>query len=230
MVFPAGATFADQDSWGAVLTYESEGHVSDGDAASADFDAIITQMREGEDERNAARKEQGYVPTHLVGWAERPSYDQRSHSVIWARDIRFGDDADHSLNYDVRLLGRTGMLSLNMVSTMSQLAAVKAAARQFAGTASFDRGSAYADYVGGVDKEAGYGIAGLVAAGVGVAAVKKLGLLAVILAFGKKAAIFLLVGLAALWKKVAGFFRRGGPTKSAETGPVPDDRMPPPEI
>jgi len=232
MVFPQGKSFADTDSWGAVVTYEAEGHVSDEDAASTDFDALLDQMREGEAENNAARKEQGYPPVHLVGWADRPTYDGKRHSVVWARDIQFGGEGDHSLNYDVRLLGRNGVLSLNMISSMSHLADVKAAGRAFAATVTYDAGFAYGDYVEGVDKAAGYGIAGLIAAGAGVAAVKKLGLLAVVLAFGKKFIVFLVIGLAAAWKWIMRLFRRKAEEEEAvayapEPEPVPDAALAP---
>ncbi len=218
MVFPAGKSFLDPNSWGAIISYEQGGHVADDDAASADFDALMEQMKEGEAERNEARKKEGYAPIHLVGWADRPAYNRASHSVVWARELQFGDSSEHSLNYDVRLLGRVGVLSLNMVSGMSHLPEIKAAAAKFAAAATFDKNFAYSDYVDGVDEAAGYGIGGLVAAGVGIAAVKKLGLLALALAFGKKFMVLLLVGAAAVWQGIKRMF--GG--KAADDAFVED--------
>jgi uncharacterized membrane-anchored protein len=203
LVIPAGKTFLD-DVWGAVITYDAMGYVSDEDAHSADYDKILADLKSGEDEENAERTKQGYPATHLVGWAEPPHYDQTAHSVVWARNIQVDGHTDNSLNYDVRLLGRYGVLSLNMISGMSQLGDTRQAAGLFAGTAEFTSGSRYADYQPGVDKEAGIGIAGLVAAGIGVAAAKKLGLLAVILAFGKKFIILIVAAGAA----IAARFRR----------------------
>jgi len=220
MVFPAGKSFADIDAWGAVITYEMSGYVTDDDAASADFDALMSDMKDGEAEQNEERVKQGYPAIHLVGWAEKPVYDRTAHSVVWARDLKFGEASDHSLNYDVRLLGRSGVLSLNMVSTMSHLPEVKAAAAKFSRAASFDEGFAYKDYVEGVDQAAGYGIGGLVAAGVGAAAVKKLGLLAVLLAFGKKFVVFILIGLAAAWKFLKGLFVREQSSADEEAVPA----------
>lgn len=49
MIFPKGKTFAD-DSWGAVLTYEGTGYVSDSDARSTDYGEILKSAQSGEDE------------------------------------------------------------------------------------------------------------------------------------------------------------------------------------
>lgn len=130
LVMPAGKSPL-SDAWGAVITYEASGYVSDADAASVDYDAILTQLREGEAESNAQRKADGYPEMTLVGWAEKPSYDKASHSVVWARDLKTSDSQTDSLNYDVRNLGRGGVLSLNLISSMANLNEVKAAAHEF---------------------------------------------------------------------------------------------------
>lgn len=203
MVFPVGKTFLD-DSWGAVVTYDQTGYVTDNDAKSADYNKIVADAHSIEDERNEERQKQGFSTEHLVGWAQPPSYDPATHSVIWARDIRFGNERDDTLNYDVRLLGRRGVLSLNMVSAMSKLPEIRSAAVAFGQAASFEAGARYGDYQPGSDKKAGYGIAGLVAAGVGVAAAKKFGLLALLAVFGKK----LVILAAALFAGMANWFKR----------------------
>lgn len=87
IVFPAGRTFAD-DTWGAVISYESTGYVSDEDAASADYAELLTQLQQGEEAQNQRYSAQGYPTQHLVGWAQQPAYDAGTHSVVWARNIR----------------------------------------------------------------------------------------------------------------------------------------------
>ena len=181
MIFPAGKTFAD-DSWGAVVTYQPTGYVRDDDAESADYDALLQEMRAGEEERNAERRSLGYPTVHLVGWAQAPTYDRASHSLIWARNVMFEGVPENSLNYDVRLLGRRGVLSLNVVTTMAKLAETRDAAAQLARVARFQTGARYSDYQPDTDPTAEYGVAGLIAAGAGLTAAKKAGVLAVILA------------------------------------------------
>lgn len=207
LVMPAGKTPYD-DSWGAVISYDSTGHIKDDDAKSEDYDQIITQAHEAEAEVNKRRQEQGYPGQHLVGWAQPPSYDPATHSMIWARNISIDGQSENTLNYDVRLLGRTGVLSLNLITGMSQLAETRASAATFGKSAEFDAGSRYADYVPGTDKLADYGLVGLVAGGVGVAAAKKLGLLAIALGLGKKLIVLVVAGFALLRNKIMALFGR----------------------
>lgn len=205
LVMPAGASPL-SDSWGAAVSYEPTGYVSDEDAQSADYDELLEQMQAGESENNAQRAQAGYPAMNLVGWAERPTYDATRHSVVWAQNIRFADSTRNTLNYDVRMLGRRGVLSLNLISTMDQLPEVKRAAAAFASHAEFNAGATYADYDSSTDATADYGVGGLVAAGVGVAAAQKLGIFALLLKFGKFIFIGLIALLAAFRGKIAGLF------------------------
>jgi uncharacterized membrane-anchored protein len=84
-----------------------------------------------------------------------------------------------------------------MVDVMSNLPAVREAAKDLGATVKFNPGSRYADFNSSTDKLADYGLAGLVAAGVGVAVAKKAGLLAILLIFFKKAIAFIIAGGAA---------------------------------
>ena len=206
MIFTEGTGFLD-DTWGAVLTYSPDGYVSDTDAKSANYDDVLRDAQSGEADENADRKAAGLPTVHLVGWAQPPSYDAEHHALIWAREIQFGGETDNTLNYDIRTLGRRGILSVNLVSTMSKLVEVRAAANALQQVASFDNGARYADYQPGTDATAGYGLAGLVAAGLGAAAAKKLGLLAIALVFLKKFAfvfIALFAGAAAWVRRLFG--------------------------
>lgn len=234
MVFPAGRTFAD-DTWGAVITYEASGYVNDTDAASVNYDELLVTLRGDEAAINAERARQGFPATHLVGWAQQPLYDPRAHSVVWAQNVQFAGQGENSLNYDVRLLGRRGVLSLNMVTIMSKLAETREAARRLAAAAEFNAGERYADYRPG-DQVAEYGIAGLIAAGVGATVAKKMGLIAIILAFGKKAIIFIIAGIALFWRRIRRLFGGGDEEEEAlyyessgepEPEPEPEGEAPP---
>jgi uncharacterized membrane-anchored protein len=96
----------------------------------------------------------------------------------------------------VRKLARTGVLSMNMVSSMDRLGEVRSAAAALGSTVQFDAGSRYADFDASVDHTADYGLAGLVAAGAGVAVAKKAGILGFLLIFLKKGFIILLAAAA----------------------------------
>jgi uncharacterized membrane-anchored protein len=207
MILPADKSVV-ENGWGAVVTYQDSGYVPDTDASSQDYDKVLDDLREGEATDNEARKKAGYPELHVVGWAQQPSYDKASHALIWARDLKSSDSTIDGLNYDVRSLGRHGVLSLNIVWDMPHLTEVRAAAADLGKAAGFEKGSAYADYDKSVDKTAEYGLAGLVAAGVGAVAVKKLGILAIMLGFGKKLFVLVAIGAAAAWKRIKRLFVR----------------------
>jgi uncharacterized membrane-anchored protein len=215
LVFPAGKTFMD-DTWGAVITWQPSGYVSDDDAASADYDELLRQIQAAEPEVNARRTAQGYPAQHMVGWAQPPAYDSRTHSVIWAQNFRIEGDSVNSLNYEIRMLGRHGVLSLNMVTTMDKLAETRQAAQRFSAQAEFSAGARYADYQPGTDRVAAYGVGGLVAAGVGAAVAQKAGLFVVLLAFLKKAGIFIVAGFALLFGWLRRVFGRRREEEEAE--------------
>jgi uncharacterized membrane-anchored protein len=223
MIFPAGRKVLEEGAWGAVVTYEGDGYVSDKEARKTDYAKILKQMKDGEDDQNRERTKAGYDTVTLVGWAQPPVYDPGRHSLIWARDLKFGGESGDTVNYDVRVLGRHGVLSMNIVGSMDQLAEIRPAGEALQGVASFTAGARYADYKPGVDKKAAYGLGGLILAGAGVAAVKKVGILAVLLVFLKKGAV-VVIGLGAA---LVGWLKRrfGGRSKTLELGSTPaEDR------
>lgn len=213
MVMPVG-TDPITSPWGAVISFEETGYVSDDDAADTDYDELLEALQEGTEQANSARVAQGYPSITLVGWAEAPNYDRSNHSVVWAQNVAFADTDVNTLNYDVRTLGRYGVLSLNLVSEMPQLPEIRIAAQDFAAQASFDAGARYQDFDPSVDRTADYGVAGLIAGGAGAAAVaKKTGLIGVILAFlakfGKIIAIGAVVLFGAAWGPIKRMFGKG---------------------
>ncbi|KQW81912.1 DUF2167 domain-containing protein [Brevundimonas sp. Root1279] len=211
MVFPAGKSPVDE-TWGAVVTYVGDGYVSDADAKDIDYGALLDSLKEGEDADNRARQAEGFETVNLVGWAQQPSYDAQKHNLIWAKELAFGNTEGHTLNYDVRVLGRYGVLSMNIVSGMADLQTVGSEAARLMSTASFDAGARYTDYKEGVDKKAAYGIGGLVAGGAALAVAKKVGFLGVILLVLKKGWIVIAMGAVAAWRWFGAIFkgRKGG--------------------
>jgi uncharacterized membrane-anchored protein len=191
MILPVGMSPLDEDNWGAVLTFEGTGYVPDKDARKLNYDKLLDQMRKGEDEGNTERQKQGFSTVHLVGWAQPPAYDASRHSLIWARDLKFSDAKEDIVNYDVRVLGREGVFSMNIVAGASVIGPVKAAGDALQSVAAFNPGARYADYQKG-DKKAAYGLGGLILAGAGIVAAKKIGILAFVFLFMKKGAVVLI--------------------------------------
>jgi uncharacterized membrane-anchored protein len=188
MIFPDGMNPAEKQAWGIVVTFEQDGFVSDEGVEKLDFGELLAKMQEGARQSSAERKRQGFEAVELVGWAEPPRYDRDSHKLYWAKELRFGDSAEHTLNYSIRVLGRRGVLVLNAVSGMGDLERVKSEIERLLPRVDFNQGHRFADYVPGQDKVAEYGIAALIAGGA-MAAVKA-------------GALKWLIGLAFAFKKV----------------------------
>ena len=182
MLFPAEIGAADPESWGVVITYDEDGYVKDDEAASINYDDLLKEMKEGTREENQERTRQGYEAMELIGWAAPPRYDRAAHKLYWAKELSFGGDSEHTLNYDIRALGRSGVLSLNAVAAMGQLQAIEKDMREVLAFVEFNEGRRYGDYVAGVDKVAAYGIGALIAGKLAA----KAGLFKLLLVFAAK--------------------------------------------
>jgi uncharacterized membrane-anchored protein len=204
MLIPASADPLSADGWAVLLGYENDGHVSDSDASSLNYDDLLGQMKKQTTDANDDRVKKGYPPIELLGWAQPPHYDAEAKTIYWAKRLRFGSDKEETLNYFIRVLGRTGVMDLNLIASANQLAMVNGEAPGLTSLVSFKPGSRYADYNAGSDHTAAYGIAGLIAGGVLLKAGFFKGLIALAAAFWKVAAVAVLGALAA----VRSFFKR----------------------
>lgn len=193
---------AEDQNWMVLFEYEAAGYIKDDDKDKIDKDAILESYRRGTEEANKRRKEQGIPGLHITGWFEEPHYDARTHNLVWA--LRAKDDGgDEVVNYNVRLLGRNGFMSITLVDDPAKLAQSKPYVDALLATFEYKRGKTYAEWVPG-DKVAAYGLTALVAGGAGAAAAK-MGLfasLAKVIAKGGKAVVLLLLGLVAGIKKM----------------------------
>ena len=125
-----------------------------------------------------------------------------------AKELEFNGHPNHSLNYDIRVLGRHGYLSLNAVSGMSELALVREGMEKLLPMAEFEPGARYADHNPKTDKIAAYVVATLIGGGLAAKAglFAKLGLL--LAKFWK----LLLIGVVAFGAAAKKFF--GGDRKN----------------
>ena len=185
MIVPAKVSVVSPESWGVVITYREDGHVADDEADSIKYDELLKQIQTELVEANPERKKMGYPAMTLVNWAEAPRYDKTSHKMYWAQELQTEGSPANTLNYNIRVLGRKGVLVLNAVASMQQLGAIREEMKQVTAFSEFTPGNRYTDFDSSTDKIAEYGLAALVAGGVA----SKLGLFgklfAVLLAFKK---------------------------------------------
>lgn len=227
MLFPLDQSPLDDNCFAFNISFDEMGFVKDDDAGDINYTELLTSMQKEIREASAERVKQGYPAIDIIGWAAAPYYDKDKKVLHWAKEIKFGDGAEgNTLNYDVRVLGRKGVLSLNAIGGMDALAKVKPVIPTVIGSVSFDEGHRYADFDSNIDHVAAWTIGGLVAGKV----LAKAGFFVLILKFIKPLLFVLVAGGAALWRFITGRRKQeeevaeqyAAETETAEAPPASD--------
>jgi len=201
MLFPASKGPLSESNWGYIIQYEPLGYVKDDDADDINYDELLETMQKESEEENPAREEAGYEAVHVYGWGAKPYYDKQQHALHWAKLLRFGSGLEQTLNYNVRILGRKGVLIFNAVADPDQLPEIKQSIPGLLTNVQFVRGEQYRDFNPKVDEVAAYSIGGLVAGKV----LAKVGAFALIAKFWK----VLILALGGAWAAIKRFFGFG---------------------
>jgi uncharacterized membrane-anchored protein len=186
---------ADNQNWMLLFEWKAEGYVKDDDKDKIDKDAILQSYKEGTEQANENRRKMGVPGLHVTGWFEEPHYDEATHNLVWAL-LAKDDNGEQTVNYNMRLLGRVGYMSVTLIDAPQSLPRSKPYVSQVLSDFSFKPGKTYAEFRSG-DKVAKYGLAALVAGGAGLAAAK-LGLFGILVKFLAKAGKFLIVAAVAV--------------------------------
>lgn len=158
------------DQWWVVFTFDPSGYVRDDEKDKLDPDAILESIKKGTEEANLERAKRGWGRFDVVGWVQQPHYDAATNNLTWSIDGKDQDDA-HTINHSVRLLGRGGVMNVDLIANPEQMASAVPAFNAAMTGFAFDSGHRYSEWREG-DKIASYGLTALVAGGVGAAAVK----------------------------------------------------------
>jgi uncharacterized membrane-anchored protein len=207
--------------WFVVVEFSGAGYIKDDDARNWNADELLESIKSGTEATNEERRSRGIPEVEVVGWAEKPAYDDKTRRLVWSvasREKGMGSNEDPTINYNTLALGREGYMSLNLVTTLAAVESEKYVAKDLLGSLEFEGGKRYEEFNASTDKIAEYGLAALVG---GIAA-KKLGLLALagafILKFAKVIGIAVIAGLGIFAK-----FFKGRGNKTGETPPETKD-------
>lgn len=200
IVMAENSNVMDIDGVVYTISYEEIGYVEDDDAEDIDYDDLLADLKEETVEESKIRDAQGYGTIALLGWASKPYYDSKKNILHWAKELNFNDSEDNTLNYDIRVLGRKGVLVITALSDMDQLAKVKKEIPAVLNMTSFNSGKKYEDFDSNVDEVAAWSLGGLVAGKV----LAKVGFFALIVKFWKIIALAVVGGFAAFKKFVLG--------------------------
>jgi uncharacterized membrane-anchored protein len=204
LLVPKNVNLLEGNSWAVIYTYDDEGHIDDGDAEDYDYTKMLADMKEETEKASVERIKMNYEAIELIGWAKTPFYDKISHKLHWAKELKFGKDSLNMLNYNIRMLGRKGVLVMNIVSGIDNMKTVEVNINPILASTNFNTGNRYEDFDSGTDKVAEYGIGGLIAGGILV----KTGLLAKLGLILVKAWKLIAVGFVGLVAGIKKFFGR----------------------
>ncbi len=185
------------------VDYHKTGYVADKEAQSWKANDMLADIQKGTDEGNEMRREKGFPAITITGWLQAPTYDAKSHKLIWA--INGTDSESYKfVNYNTYALGRDGYFELDLLSSSEAIDTNKKDAEKILSTINYNPGKRYEDYIKGTDKLAEYGIAALVT---GIAA-KKLGLIALAGVFLVKIWKLIVLGVVFLSGSIKKLFKR----------------------
>lgn len=182
------------DGWVAFFSYADSGYVKDDE--EIDANAILENIRSGTEAANKERRARGWSEMSVLGWSVKPEYDTQLKSLTWSI---LGEDTSTNekiVNYNARLLGRRGVMSVVVVTKPKSLDSAIADFKGVVPGFQFAPGDTYAEYRPG-DHVAAYGLAALITGGAAAVAAKK-GLFTVIGGFLAAAWKFVLAGVIAL--------------------------------
>ncbi|MCR5888775.1 DUF2167 domain-containing protein [Hymenobacter sp. J193] len=203
MLLPDDRGPLSDNNWAFDIEYDPSGYVEDDDAADIDYHDLLKEMQDDTEEANEEREKAGFGRVLLIGWAAKPYYDAKLNVLHWAKELRFSGTSETTLNYNVRVLGRKGVLNLNAIGSMPQLPEIRRTIPAIIKSVEFAKGQQYADFNPKLDEVAAYGIGGLVAGKV----LAKAGALALFAKFWK----VILALVAGGWTAIRRFF--GGKTE-----------------
>jgi uncharacterized membrane-anchored protein len=163
--FITPATF----DWFVVFEFDNIGYVRDDEKNSLDADAILESIRKSTEASNKERRRRGWPILTVLGWEQPPHYNETTHNLEWA--IRGQSKENLLINYNTRLLGRSGVMRVTLVTDPATLSAILPKFKKLIAGFQFKQGQQYAEYRQG-DKLAKYGLTALVVGGASAVAVK----------------------------------------------------------
>jgi uncharacterized membrane-anchored protein len=155
-------------TWFVTIRYDEQGYVKD--TGRIDPDELLSALKDGTEEANRERRAHGFKPLHVIGWSEPPQYDRALHRLEWA--LRASSDDGETVNFNTRVLGRKGTVSLDLVCDPADLVGDMPEVADLLQGTTFKTGARYEDFDARMDRIAQYGLAGPILAGARTGAAK----------------------------------------------------------
>lgn len=191
LIFQNGNSPLD-NAWASTVYYYEDGHISDEEADTMDFGAIIEARKASDPEANKQRQAQGLPQLFTVGLTGTPGYDRTTRSLKFSVLLKQDGYDGEFLNANAWVLSRHGYVNLNVLGDPAQAAQIDAKLPELIGLVQLAEGNGYADYAPGVDAVAEGGLSALLGGGAG-----QVGIVIVLLALLKKFGV--LIAVPVIW-------------------------------
>src|SRR4051812_39781343 len=116
-----GAVLPANGKWFALYSFQDVGYVRDDEKTKLDPDALLKTMTEATEAGNEERVRRGWGRMRVVGWDQKPYYEERSDNLEWGIIVG-NDEGGRSVNHRSRVLGRRGVMSVNLVGSPEDMA------------------------------------------------------------------------------------------------------------
>ncbi len=166
-------------AWFTLFRFDPVGYVKDDE--KIDADALLKSIGDAQVAGNQERVNRGWGTLSIKGWRFEPRYDRDARRLEWAVAAKDDATGQDLVNYNTRLLGRTGIMEVTLLAAPQSLDTSVLALKDVLRGFTFSSGEKYAEYRSG-DHIAEFGLAALVAGGAAAVAAKK-GFFTVALAF-----------------------------------------------
>lgn len=111
--------------FGIEISMDESGYLSQQEARQLNYTALMQKMQQHLQQENNWRNRKGLSTVTDMYWAMPPAYHEADNTQHLARILQLGKNAS-ILNYELRILTRTGALSLTAVAHTSQLKTLQA--------------------------------------------------------------------------------------------------------
>ena len=158
-----GLVMNNEANWVITFQFSSIGYVKDDEKEDIDAEDILDQKKETQEQANKERAKQGLGSLNIIRWEVKPQYNSKTNNLEWAMLLK-DDKGIETINYEIRLLGRRGVMNATLLCSPEQFEGLKPVVASALAGFDYSSGNKYGEYKKG-DKIAEYGLLGLMGAG-----------------------------------------------------------------
>ena len=146
-----------------VIGYSDIGHVSVEKDAELNHTDLLANLKNNMLRSNESRLNMGLNTMAVSGWVMVPYFDHFKKALYWATRITANGTDEEILNYNLRLLGKTGVIKINAVATLDQLSDIKKNLPLIIAQTRFSAEERFEAFKEGTDRESKQNLTSLIA-------------------------------------------------------------------